>query len=172
MSLIETNPTNQVIHLTQVSKLADFLSRYVDEDEPNVVYKYLYPKYLCALEKTTNTRTNEGRVGIVNSEHASYRANELKVLVIVNLETFQHVSQITGHYYGITTTYRTGSIVKSDSFDDVLENTSSNGIHYFKTPKMVVYYSLPLSESPCTETIEYEEYDENGKTIATGFYKG
>jgi hypothetical protein len=157
--------------LTLSSKLAEFLLHYVDEDEPNVVYKYLYPKYLCVLEKTINTCTNEGRLGIVSSEHASYRANELKVIVIVNLETFEPIKQITSHYYGLTTIYKTYEIVKSDSFDEVLENISSNGIHYFKTPKMVLYYSLPISESICTETIEYKEYDENGKIIATGFYK-
>src|SRR5438046_10109082 len=73
--------------------IIDICGEYIKD--PGCVYKMVWcgdqdkKYYLVIMSKTSNTRTNEDTMerkrDVIDQNHASYRASELKVLFIINI---------------------------------------------------------------------------------------
>lgn len=121
-------------------------------DNPNCVYKLCMKKWLIVMEKMSNVVTNECRDNIFDANHAKFRANELKVLFIINVNDFsdkpESIINTFCKYYNdvnkIDTHYKVNEIVTCDSFDMNFNKICSNGIHYFKTIETAFTYDRPF----------------------------
>lgn len=123
---------------------------YEDENCENVFKKIkdAYNSWIVILRKISNTAheestiTNEDRKGIKDSSRAKYRANKLKVIMIINMQNPSITEKmVIGKYYGIYTTYEVGKVVYPDSFNNDLDQDCTNGIHYFKTLEPAYFYN-------------------------------
>jgi hypothetical protein len=134
--------------------------------------------YLVVMIKTPNTITNENsddrKWDVVDPKHASYRANELKVVFIINIydltdrpkdvfNTFRgRVSRYESEQH--TTHYIVNETVKPHRFDledneDMYGFRSGGGIYFLKTLE-TAYYCAPIIGNYTGPMIRYEK---NGK---------
>lgn len=130
--------------------IQEFCKKYENDE------KYVYKKcnnqldsirdWLIVMEKNENTKTNEERKYVVDKKHAKYRANELKVVDIINVYDFTqratYIINSSGH--GAPLRYEIGKIVKCDKFDENIDRVCSGGIHYFKTLITAYCYDEPV----------------------------
>lgn len=101
-------------------------------------------KWLVIMKKTKGTKTNEKRKGVFDCKYAKFRANELKVIKIINTRNPKLMKKhVKNTYDGVEIVYEINKITKSDSYDDDIEIVCSNGIHYFKTMITAYYYDIP-----------------------------
>jgi hypothetical protein len=123
-----------------------FLKKYneIISNKDNV-FRYC-PRINCfiVLEKTTGTITNENRKYIIDSEFASYKANKLKLIMIIDVITTEQLNCSVEIPYRVSSRnfswdrYEIGDIVGGD---DKLFNeyTMYFGIPYFKSFKRVYH---------------------------------
>jgi len=78
--------------------------------EANKIHNFTPNEYILVMKKTPNTITNEDIYGIIDHLHASYTANRLEVVAIINkfVDNEENITYLNG-YRG---TYRVGDIVK------------------------------------------------------------
>lgn len=123
-----------------------FKNYNIDPNDQNYVYKLCLNKWLIILQKLPDTITNENRYDINNMKYAKFRANKLKVILIISIINFNTdvtkniVDTIINYYNNISTQYTVNKIVYSNSFDQNLNNICTTGIHYFKTLKPALYF--------------------------------
>ena len=110
------------------------------------VYKKCKDDLIVILEKLSYSRTNEERA-VFNPNYAKYRADELKVVYIFNINDLSK-HNISISMYDLNFTYIIGKIVYASY--DTQSFVCSTGIHYFKTIDAAYYYNLD---------IEYWRYD-------------
>src|SRR5205823_528566 len=85
---------------------------------------------------------------VVDARFAKYRANKLKVLMIINIRNLSSIVSID-HFYENSfdkktfITYIVDKVVYPDKFDDNIDNVCSNGIHYFKSIDRAYNYASP-----------------------------
>jgi len=105
---------------------------------------------LAVMSLTKNSKTNESRLeGTGNHLFAKFRASELKVLDILNLETNEHHTSFMHRTFidnKSSVTYTVGEIVKPDHYDPDPYIVCSSGIHYFKSIEATVSYIPTLME--------------------------
>lgn len=132
-------------------------------------YKYCYPYYLVVLTNYSNSVTTEKRSDIKDSLHASYRSNKMFTELVVNMKTLKVVNSVTNHYFGAHTEYFTDKIVIPDSFDNDLQNSNTNGIHYFMTLEQAFLFGLLVDDYVGnSERITYYSYHFDGSLETTG----
>jgi antitoxin component YwqK of YwqJK toxin-antitoxin module len=128
--------------------------KYVYKKCCDVLRKDKSRKWLVILEKTDETKTNEGRSGIMNPDTAQYRASVLKVVRIINLndpkKTIKYlVNQYPGPDSGYhcnfvhQTKYTVGKKVEATFNDDDNDNLCFSGIYYFKSIEPAILYRVP-----------------------------
>lgn len=112
---------------------------------------------LAVMSLTSNSKTNESRLeGTGNLLFAKFRASELLVLDILNLETAEHHPSFIHHTFidnKSPLTYTVGEIVRPDHYDPDMYLVCSDGIHYFRSIEAVISYiphlmSVSLSYYP------------------------
>lgn len=147
-----------------------------------VLSKYVYKKcinhtnkntqYLVILEKLDDTITNENREYVANTFYATFRADKLKVVAIIDTNEFSNtksciLSSFRINYKCVVTIYEVGEIVYPDYFDPDINNLYSNGIHYFKTIEPAYYYNRYFQEN---YTGLHRCWTDNGSLICEGQY--
>ena len=82
-----------------------------------------------------DTITNESRTNVIDHIYAKFRGNQFLVIDIINkFDINKHIGEIQNSTYTHNIIkYKKGEMVKSNSFDENLNNVCSNGIHYFKS---------------------------------------
>jgi antitoxin component YwqK of YwqJK toxin-antitoxin module len=115
----------------------------------NTVYKICINKYIVILEKLEDTQDNEKRKSVINSHYAKFRADQLKVIKIIDLNNLNSdVKEVLNSYEDPTTgkyvklLYKVGTIAIANEYDSNINNICSNGIHYFKTIDGAFYYGF------------------------------
>jgi len=106
-----------------------------------IVYKSS-GNWLIVLKKSTRTKTNEKRNGIVNAKNAKYRANRLRVLKIINKCDPKITTTNIHSSWDLKTLYQINRITYPDSFDTNLDNVCSSGIHYYKNFMNAYFYHI------------------------------
>lgn len=141
-------------------------------DDPSYVYKKCVntadPNYdrcwLVIMRKNndTNMKTNESRSCVVDSRYAKFRANELKVIEIVNVNA-PHITvpMIINCYAGISMVYKVGEMVVAPEYCEFVDIICSAGIHYFKTLDAAYFYEF----SPDKHIGNQYVWDCNGKIL-------
>jgi antitoxin component YwqK of YwqJK toxin-antitoxin module len=113
---------------------------YFDND------KYVFKScgnYIVVLEKLEDTRTNELRTNITDPKYAKYRANKLKVLLIIHkFDPSDILEKVENSYYIKKVVYRTNEIIEIDDYDHDLNKVCTGGIHYFKTIEQAFFWEL------------------------------
>jgi antitoxin component YwqK of YwqJK toxin-antitoxin module len=119
-------------------------------------------KWLVILKKIKSTRTNEERSGVINKNYAKFRANILKVIKIINVNDPRLIKKkIVNRYKNNILEYEEGKIVVCENYDENIEHTCSNGIHYYRTIEPAYVYGIvPKKYTGCV----YDR-DPNGVTI-------
>lgn len=126
-------------------------------------YKESTKYYLVVLEKTPNTKTNEDNkfqyCSYVDRNHASYRGNEFKVLLIINVyDLNDRPNDILHTWSGSITRYECASyatnyivnqIVRPHQFDyddneDLYGHISGGGIYYYRTIETAYHNGIPI----------------------------
>lgn len=166
-----------------VYKLCNDVSELKQEQKNWKKFQVCCRQWIVILQKTDNTKTNENRSNVRNKSHAKFRANELLVVEIINInvgmdiETKTLKTSITNLSdiirFGdivpsfVETVYEVGKIVKSDIFDSNLDQICSGGIHYFKTLITAYYYrDVPKNYSGVWTT-----WYDTGQKSSEGKYK-
>lgn len=142
-------------------------TKYVFKSCYNKTKKTQYPerKWLVVMEKLSSTITNEDRESLKDARFAKFRANELKVVKIINMTKPGFAkTKIRNYYEDDITIYEVGEIVKPNSYDIYKNEVCSNGIHYFKTLMPAYFYGYKKSAK------FYEWYDD-GNICIVGQYK-
>jgi hypothetical protein len=135
--------------------------------------KYVYKScgnYIVVLEKLHDTITNEYRYNIIDHEFAKYRANKLKVLLIIHkFDPTIVLREIQNSFYRKKITYIVNEILNVIDYDMNSERVCSTGIHYFKTIEQSFFWEL-LEHNP-TYTGKFIQWHENGSKYYEGEYK-
>jgi hypothetical protein len=81
------------------------------------------------------TINNESRSDVHNPLYAVFRADELQVCAVINVETLETEEVICddNNYYDEEIAYSVGETVKSDLFDSNPNNVRAGGIYYYKS---------------------------------------
>jgi antitoxin component YwqK of YwqJK toxin-antitoxin module len=153
-----------------------------DDGFDSLSSKYVYKKCidhtnksiqcLVILEKLDVTITNENREYVTNARYASFRADKLKVVAIININDVLNtrpclLTSFRINYISVMTIYEVGKTVHSNFFDNELNNVHSGGIHYFKTIEPAYFYSKNFQEK---YTGQYHCWSDNGSLICEGHY--
>ena len=140
---------------------------YLEDD------KYVFKScgnYIVVLEKLDDTRTNELRTNISDPKYAKYRANKLKVLLIIHkFDPSNILEKVENSYYKKKVVYITNEIIEIDDYDYDLNVVGTRGIHYFKTIEQAFFWEL-LKFNPA-HTGKWIERYENGNKKSEGEYK-
>ena len=145
-------------------------------DDPSYVYKLCDNKWLVIMKKNTDTKTNESRSNCVDTEYAKFRASQLDVIMIINVNDGTNVESIDNTYinvYGDKEShimYTVNKRVEADNFDTELNEVCSNGIHYFKSIKAAYFYRN-VNKVPSGYTGEWYSWHDNGRKRDYGRYK-
>jgi antitoxin component YwqK of YwqJK toxin-antitoxin module len=139
-------------------------------NNPKYVFKSC-GNYTVILEKLDDTITNEHRSNIADPKYAKYRANKLKVLLIVNkFDPLNILEKIENSFYKEKKViYITNEIIEIDDYDMDLENVCSTGIHYFKTIEQSFFLEL-INFNP-THAGKWIGWHKNGIKKIEGEYK-
>lgn len=132
-------------------------------------------EWLVVMEKCSDTVTNENRKNVVDEKHAKFRADELKVIDIINIKDAQRCTSITNSSgYGDPLLYEVGKIVKCHEFDKNINKVCSGGIHYFKTLfAAYCYYNGPEPANKNIGPCKRIEWHDNGSLRAeTNYFDG
>jgi hypothetical protein len=108
------------------------------------INKYVFiscRNYIIVLEKLHDTITNESKLSdISNPLYAKYRANKLRVILIIN--KFEPFDVITEIQEDSIMKYETDKIVEVDDYDMDLDQVFTTGIHYFNTIEQAFYWKI------------------------------
>src|SRR5688500_6099539 len=148
--------------MTQIDML-DYIKetykQYIDIDCENPVYVYKMCNsnnnyWLVIMKKLPNTITNESRKYVQDKKYAKFRASELEVIAIINIQdaktidtinNIYRVRNIMGNAISFSNIiYKIGCKVKPDRFDFNLDVICSNGIHYFNSIEAAYFYRFNI----------------------------
>jgi antitoxin component YwqK of YwqJK toxin-antitoxin module len=137
--------------------------------DPTYVFKSC-GNYIIVLQKLPDTITNESRSEISDPMYAKYRANKLRVILIINkFDPFDVIKQIKNtSYIDKTIIYKTDKIVKVKDYNMNLDEVYTKGLHYFKTIKQAFYWDI-VDLNP-KYTGSYIEWYNNGNKSCEGIY--
>jgi hypothetical protein len=150
--------------------------RYLSD--PEYVYKYCKDsktqnECIIVLKKSKETVTNESRQAVVDSKCAQFRADQLGVFLIMDLNnpTIEY-DMVENEYWlnsscCIKTIYRKGDIVCPHAFDNNLNKLQSSGIYYFNSLEPAFYYR-GLPKDYTGKWIRY--YEDTGAKYSEGSY--
>lgn len=111
-------------------------------------------EWLVVMEMCDGTETNEDRKNVIKADHAKFRANKLRVVDIININSGLPTGKIVNSYWNYAPLeYKVGAIVECDKFDYDINKVCSSGIHYFKTLVTAYYYNY-----------DYHRIHQNGYT--------
>lgn len=156
-----------------MNKLELIIDRYKEYiNNLNCVFKTCRKKWLIIMEKQPDTQTNEERNGIVDPLCAKFRADKLKVLLIVSMDNLVEMPYSVLNPYRLDglkcdVRYQVGKIVYANKFDTDLNKVSSFGIHYFKTIEPAYYYDR---QCPTNYTGEWVCWHNNGQKYIEAHY--
>jgi hypothetical protein len=110
-------------------------------ENPSYVYKMCLHQYIIIMKKLPDTLTNEDRKDIMDARYAKFRANKLKVCIIVDIfNLFKKIEHVINNYFGKKVKYQVNEIVKPDIYDMDSDNVCAGGIHYFNDMCRAFYY--------------------------------
>ncbi len=100
---------------------------------------------LITLEIPSDARTNLNRMNIAKKETAKYRTDKAKVLKIEDEAGKAYTSATTGFYIDKHLTYKVGEVMEEPTFNPVLEEVCTSGIHFFldKNVAALYYWKIP-----------------------------
>lgn len=118
-------------------------------------------EWLVVMEKCEDTITNEERKGVVDENHAKFRANKMRVTEIINMNDMKKEEYVVNYdvYGGKSLKYEVGAIVECDKFDNDIDVICSGGIHYFKMLMPAYYYR----DKPIAITGKWIDWHDNGR---------
>ena len=154
--------------LTYIYKLINYCNGLYSD--PSFVFKSCQKEWIVILQKLNDAITNELRNHVANAQYAKFRGNQFLVIDIINkFDINKHIDEITNSYYRSNKiNYKKGEIVKSNSFDEDLNNVCSNGIHYFKSIEPAFYYEVRELKN---KNGIYTQWYENGQIELKCNYK-
>ncbi len=132
-------------------------------DSKLVFKKCCRPNALVIMCFTENTKTTEKRNGIIDFRYAQFRANELKVVKILELPNLNEILMARSLYNNYFQ-YEVGQIVKVNDFGDDLNFVSGEGIHYFHSFIAAVCFGFVLRD---IYTGTWYNYNYNGLLLST-----
>lgn len=134
---------------------AKFIMRLFREyDDVSYVYTIQSRKWFFVMQIIPESRTNENRKIVADPNHAIFRADKLKVILIVNIHNIDdRPKQVTIVFENYVTSYAINQIVVSNGFE---------GIPYYKTIETTLSCYFPFDF-----TGKWKEWHKNGqiKTI-------
>ena len=89
-------------------------------------------KSIVTLELLKDSVTNESRPDVVDSNHAKFRTNKVKVVQIKNVKTCESMKS-DNSFHDKNFKYSVGKIITEPTFEPDLNQVCGGGIHYFKT---------------------------------------
>ena len=123
-----------------MDKLVSACSEYIGD--PKYVFKSC-GKYIVVLEKLPDTITNESRSNISDPIYAKYRANKLRVVLIINkFDQSDIIKEIENTFYHKKIRYEKDKIVEVYDHDMKFNEVYTEGIHYFRTIEQAFYWQL------------------------------
>lgn len=151
-----------------MNKFAKFVIDHNYTGNNNYVFKSCQIKWIIILQKLNDTITNENRNDIYDIETASFRANKLKVICIVNkFNPKININKIINSIYTKKNiTYTVNEIVCVDDYDMDINNIYSSGIHYYKSLDPAFYSELDLYKKYIGNFFSYHN---NGRIEVNGF---
>ncbi len=109
--------------------------------ENGKLYKRCGSSIIIVLNYTNESITNEKRSNIVNEKFAKFRANELMVECILNIQTNEKPLHYLHEWGNIQIDYIIGQVVKTkEAFNLNLHIVCGSGIHYFKSLDAAFFY--------------------------------
>lgn len=161
--------------MNDISDIKTICDKFINDT--TCVYKLCGKEWLIILEKiqgddiNNNTITNETRGDIIDSSYAKFRADKLKVMLIISINDLtKTLNQLCNTFVDNMETphiikYTLNKIVKSD-FDKNIDLIYTTGIHYFKTIDAALYYR----EIPSNYSGFWIYWYDNGQKMAEGNY--
>lgn len=143
---------------TSLELLLETYSSYIENE--TIVYKSCSGDWIVFLKYESDTNTNETRTNAVDTDYAKYRADKMRVMLIVNKFDATTTDKISNSIYAKRITYSVGEVITEINFDTTLNNTCSFGIHYFKKIDEAFYFELGSDRYKITGL--YKEWYENG----------
>lgn len=127
------------VKMSTLDAIKDICNEHIAD--PQCVYKLCCDRYIVVMKKLAETITNELRIGVVDADHAKFRASVLEVVLIVNVnDTRDRPHQILNRFKKYVLMYIVGENVKPHVFNDNLDEVCTGGIHYFKTIETAFMY--------------------------------
>jgi hypothetical protein len=166
------NKSNSLfIYLCKPFMNPDIIAALEPYEEEGMVFKSCQREWIVVMERTENTKTNEARKGLIDSDYAKYRGSEFKVLNIINkYDVTKKVEEINSSHRYNPITYRIGEIVKSNFYDENIQEVCSTGIHFFLTFERAYMYEND-SERIHIFDGAYKLWEDDGRLIGLRFYK-
>lgn len=133
--------------MISLERLYELVEQFKSETHKEYVYKICLSKYIIIMEKLADTITNESRCGVIDMNAAKFRADKLRVVLIIDLmDSSTITTKISNTYlhscpFFAVTDYEVGSIVLPDSFEPDLDAVCANGIHYFRSVESAFFYN-------------------------------
>ena len=161
--------TDDALSTHHVNSMLEYIKRICEPyiNDFMCVYKLCLNEWLIVMKKQIHTMTNEKRKNIWNPTCAKFRANELLVITIININNGISIDCIENTFNGSTITYVTGKRVTATQFDTKLDNICSHGIHYFKSVDVAFYYRKVV---PKRYTGFWYRWYDNGRDLCKGKY--
>jgi antitoxin component YwqK of YwqJK toxin-antitoxin module len=125
--------------------LEQYIKKYSLDAKTSFVYKFCgnhIKETIIVMQKLSETRDNEIRVNIYDSNFAKFRASHLLVVLILDINNPDIEYESTDNRDFEYTLYEKEKIVYPDSFDPDLDKICSNGIHYFKSIDAAFYFAI------------------------------
>lgn len=156
----------KMIDLEHLSKIVNEFRSENKSSNDECLFKICRDKYIVVMEKREDTITNESRRGVINKDTAKFRANKLRVVLIIDLaDGSTTTTKITNVFcdigWGAEIEYEVGTVAVPDGFNEDLEIVCSHGIHYFRNLERAFLYGKTHHEIPLHITV-WKEWTENG----------
>lgn len=150
-----------------LKRIIDLHQNLIDELGSNIAFKLCHGTHLIFMEKLPDTITNEDRRYVFDMSCAKFRANKLRVRLIVNITNLDDVSNLVINTYAdynthSTVCYQTNRIVEPDDFDNNIEVVCSSGIHYFKSIEPAFNYNRDYLNEIDGLNCVWKQWHDNG----------
>lgn len=124
-------------------------------------------KWLIVMEKLRDTKTNEDRKDVKNSDFALFRASKLKVIRFINIDDPDFKDKVV-----IDTNIRRyviNRVITHSEYDPIIDNIESGGLYYYNTIEAAYY----ARNRPDNYTGKWVKFYRNGnKQAETEFLNG
>ena len=122
--------------------LISLIAKYREDivDDPNSVYIMFGNTHIIIMQKIENTVSNEFESDFKDRPNTRFRADNLLVKKIINVDSLKTVQNIKQDREDVLTIYEVGKNAESTRYKMSTNSIHSSDIYYFNTIKAAYFY--------------------------------